>query len=1180
MIELSKDISLLNVCDWLEQGNVEVFFNLFEPFHLTNSSDSDSESDDSDPEDNQESFKLQTKMTKLRALKIWLEQKESKYSSAYGKNSSRYCVYWLFQKFTLFTPLLDIPTDYPWDLPKSRRMALLEEWKIQYRAEILSCVPGLLCELETLLVQKEKVRTLEQLAVIREAKVVGMTTSGCAKYRSLIHGLAPNIVICEEAGEVLESHVLAALGPNTEHLILIGDHQQLRPKLSEYFLSREAKRGYSLDVSMFERLVELFESQIGPAGLHTNGNLVTLQSQRRMRPIISSLIRTTLYPNLRDHECVLNYPPLLGMNQPLWFFDHNHLEASESQGLSSFTNPFEVDMVVSLTRYLIRQGYTKRDDIAILTPYLGQLLSLRKRLTTERMVVYLSERDEEEIAKTGDDLDGVSLGVLSEAKEVSTTIQQQIRLSTVDNFQGEEAKVIILSSVRCNKGGVIGFLKTKNRVNVMLSRAKHGMIILGSASTIQKAKSTSMLSQVIDILKKNKYFGSHLELKCQRHGNVLTPSTVEALAKCAVDGGCEELCNSRLPCGHVCKRRCHPDDLDHKFTSCREACVRSCDYGHPCNKLCSQPCECTMKVEVSLPCKHTKLVACKLRNTAKDIPCDELLPGLSNPYCSHKANSIPCSSFEKFRQTKDIAHIQLHLRCQVRCDITLECGHLCNRACYECKLHTTHPTATTLVPCNEPSQHPMWCGHLCSGKCGHTQEACPPCTKNCESKCGHSQCPSQCNNCCAMCAELCQWQCNSHSDNVLKCQTFCGNPCTRLPCDRPCSKQMRCGHPCPSICGELCPDPDYACKHCAKPDFRDRPVCVLNYDLTIASNDWDSETDPIIQLPCKHIITVDTLDGIFKMEELFYERNPRTAAWISLKPITAQQLNDAKLSPHCPFCKARIREVFRYYRALNMLAESYNKRRLIKQVSETCNQWRQTLEEFKSKKNLKSQTVTDKIRNCLRIEDNLEKLDPTRIIWERQSRMNPSELPYLARRYVQPYTMVLAEIVAVYEFCFTRFSDLEPKIKSEGVITTIRLLKLCQEDKLESSHAKARASLINLLQHCVQEDKDLFMNELKSLNDPELEAISSKLSKDELKMIWEAMKRDIGSGVGSFGGHWYECPNGHVYTIGECGGAMETSRCPECNAEIGGMNHQSASGNRPAASFLHEIGREDLVPPR
>ncbi len=38
-------------------------------------------------------------------------------------------------------------------------------------------------------------------------------------------------------------------------------------------------------------------------------------------------------------------------------------------------------------------------------------------------------------------------------------------------------------------------------------------------------------------------------------------------------------------------------------------------------------------------------------------------------------------------------------------------------------------------------------------------------------------------------------------------------------------------------------------------------------------------------------------------------------------------------------------------------------------------------------------------------------------------------------------------------------------------------------------------------------------------------------------------------------GHWNKCPNGHYYAIGECGGAMEVSRCPDCSAQIGGSNH-------------------------
>ncbi len=44
-------------------------------------------------------------------------------------------------------------------------------------------------------------------------------------------------------------------------------------------------------------------------------------------------------------------------------------------------------------------------------------------------------------------------------------------------------------------------------------------------------------------------------------------------------------------------------------------------------------------------------------------------------------------------------------------------------------------------------------------------------------------------------------------------------------------------------------------------------------------------------------------------------------------------------------------------------------------------------------------------------------------------------------------------------------------------------------------------------------------------------------------------------------GHWYKCPNGHTYAIGDCGGAMQRAKCPECRAEIGGMSHALATGN-------------------
>lgn len=50
-------------------------------------------------------------------------------------------------------------------------------------------------------------------------------------------------------------------------------------------------------------------------------------------------------------------------------------------------------------------------------------------------------------------------------------------------------------------------------------------------------------------------------------------------------------------------------------------------------------------------------------------------------------------------------------------------------------------------------------------------------------------------------------------------------------------------------------------------------------------------------------------------------------------------------------------------------------------------------------------------------------------------------------------------------------------------------------------------------------------------------------------------------------GHWYKCSNGHIYAIGDCGGAMEESKCPECGAAIGGTDHRLVDGNAVASEM-------------
>ena len=104
--------------------------------------------------------------------------------------------------------------------------------------------------------------------VLQTSDIVAMTTTGVAKYKRLINKVTSKIMIVEEAAQILESHMATSLTPSIEHLILIGDHEQLRPSNNVF----ELAKNYNLDISMFERLV------------NNNFENVMLKNQRRMRP--------------------------------------------------------------------------------------------------------------------------------------------------------------------------------------------------------------------------------------------------------------------------------------------------------------------------------------------------------------------------------------------------------------------------------------------------------------------------------------------------------------------------------------------------------------------------------------------------------------------------------------------------------------------------------------------------------------------------------------------------------------------------------------------------------------------------------------------------------------------------------------------------------------------------------
>ena len=227
-------------------------------------------------------------------------------------------------------------------------------------------------------VEVNKCREEKKLRCLLQAQIIGCTTTGLARNLGILRKLRSKIVLVEEAAEVLEAHTLTALLPTVEHAILIGDHEQLRPQINNYELQQEHPRGerYSLDVSLFERFVR---PKYGAPELP----YCSLKTQRRMHPSISQLIRSTLYPQLEDHESVSRYPEVEGMRNRLYWLHHvepeDRADPASATSLSK-SNRFEVEMVAGLVTHLIRQGTYSSEDIAVLTPYLGQLRHIKQRL--------------------------------------------------------------------------------------------------------------------------------------------------------------------------------------------------------------------------------------------------------------------------------------------------------------------------------------------------------------------------------------------------------------------------------------------------------------------------------------------------------------------------------------------------------------------------------------------------------------------------------------------------------------------------------------------------------------------------------------------------------------------------------------------------------------------------------
>uniref|UniRef100_A0A914XBR8 NFX1-type zinc finger-containing protein 1 n=1 Tax=Plectus sambesii TaxID=2011161 RepID=A0A914XBR8_9BILA len=805
-----------------------------------------------------------------------------------------------------------------WTLPLHRRWRLYQSWVAKLRSQYMRS----LHEKEKLYGAATKrvkeIRGIADVDLLRSARVIGMTTTGAAKHQATLRAIQPRIVIMEEAAEVLEAHLVTSLTEGCEHAILIGDHKQLRPNPAVYELAKK----FGLEISLFERLV------------NNNFPYATLTNQHRMRPEIARSLMPHFYEELQDDESVSHYPHVRGVGKDMVFINHSAPERTDAE-IKSHSNQFEAEFAVHLARYLLQQSYQPQ-QITVLCAYMDQMLQTRK----------------------------LAVKVLG--------ANHAVRIEVVDNYQGEESDIIILSLVRSNNpDGKIGFLSVPNRVCVALSRAKIGLFCLANLDFL--AKHSDLWQKIRRSLDQVGAVQRTLPVKCVMHGFEQTIATAKDFDSKCPEGGCREPCSGRLECGHICSKPCHAYDPQHESVVCTKPCARTCpsSFKHPCKKRCDQDCgDCRIMVTKELYCGHETEAPCHLEldEIACKVSCKNVLP------CGHKCAarcSQPCTtSCEAIVRRKLSCGHKMDVRCfedprsvacttlvsmewpnckhriDVPCYTNVEktvcphpcntplpaCDHLCKGTCGSCRRGRLH------IRCEERCSRILVCGHECGSDCS---KSCPPCKQPCETACTHSRCGRiagekgiklrgskmtensdnkknqgrrekgrLCGDSCPPCAEKCPNSCDHR-----KCDLLCFQPCAVPPCSQPCNKPLQCGtkeepHLCIGVCGEPCPA---VCRICTPEEY------AQAREIFFGTED-DDDARFVRLADCGHLLEATGMDEYVRRKlEPEEETDGLPAGTEKTEIVTID----------CPRCKTTIRRSARYSSTLNKRAIDIEQIKLI-----------------------------------------------------------------------------------------------------------------------------------------------------------------------------------------------------------------------------------------------------------
>lgn len=312
-------------------------------------------------------------------------------------------------------------------------------------------------EIDELFEKADELRDEAVDDVLNTKQVICSTNSTAGS--TLLENRSFDLVVIDEATQATEPSCLIPIG-HGDKVVMAGDHRQLPPTVKNMEAIEEG-----LKKTLFERLAEEYSK-----------NKSLLGKQYRMHEDIMSFSSGEFYDDqleadksvakhlLTDFDLDVNsfdndVADILDITEPVTFVDTSGIDANERrrQGSTSKENPEEALLVAKLADNLLRAGMHP-EDLAIISPYKDQVDLIDRKIDVE-----------------------------------------DLKVKTVDGFQGREKEAVIISLTRSNTKKAIGFLEDVRRLNVSLTRAKRKLIVVGDRSTI---KSHETYQRFVDYIQK------------------------------------------------------------------------------------------------------------------------------------------------------------------------------------------------------------------------------------------------------------------------------------------------------------------------------------------------------------------------------------------------------------------------------------------------------------------------------------------------------------------------------------------------------------------------------------------------------------------------------------------------------------------------------------------------------